>query len=111
MEDSKQTRRRHSRDLKAQVLAECAEAGASVARVALAHGINANVVHKWRRHAGISSEVAAAPTFVPLSLPPSAAAPAADIRIELRRGATTVAVTWPAGAAAECAAWLRELLK
>jgi len=110
MEDSKKnTRRRHSRDLKAQVLAECTEAGASVARVALAHGINANVVHKWRRQAGISGEVAAAPTFVPVTLPTSA--PAADIRIELRRGATTVAVTWPAGAATECAAWLRELLK
>jgi len=79
--------------------------------VALAHGINANVVHKWRRQAGISSEVAAAPTFVPVSLPSPAPTAAADIRIELRRGATTVVVMWPAGAAAECAAWLRELLK
>jgi transposase len=44
-------RRRHSKELKAQVLAECAQPGASVAGVALAHGINANVVHKWRRQA------------------------------------------------------------
>lgn len=111
MEDSKRdTRRRHSRELKEQILAQCAEPGASVARVALAHGINANVVHKWRRQAGICSAVAAAPTFVPVSLPPDAPAPAADIRIELRRGPTTVAVMWPATAAAECAAWLRELL-
>jgi transposase len=32
-------------------LLECAEPGASVASVALSHGINANVVHKWRRQA------------------------------------------------------------
>lgn len=112
MEDSKKdTRRRHSRELKEQVLTECAQPGASVARVALSHGINANVVHKWRRQGGSSSKAAAAPTFVPVSLPPPAAASVADIRIELRRGATTVAVMWPAAAASECASWMRELLK
>ena len=112
MEDSRKiTRRRHSRELKAQILAECAEPGASVARVALTHGINANVVHKWRRLAGGSDASAAAPTFVPVSLPPPVSAPTADIRIELRRGATNVAVMWPVAAAAECAGWMRELLK
>lgn len=113
MEDSRKiTRRRHSRDLKAQILSECAEPGASVASVALAHGINANVVHKWRRLAGGGSGApAAAPTFVPVSLPPPVSAPAADIRIELRRGATSVAVMWPVAAAAECAGWMRELLR
>jgi transposase len=111
MQDSKKiTRRRHSRQLKDQVLAACAEPGASVAGVAMAHGINANVVHKWRRLAGGGSDTAAAPAFIPVSLP-AAPAPAADIRIEVRRGATTVAVMWPAAAAAECAAWMRELLK
>jgi hypothetical protein len=34
-----------------------------------------------------------------------------DIRIELRRGATSITVNWPAQAAAECAAWMRELLR
>ena len=34
-----------------------------------------------------------------------------DIRIELRRGPTSITVTWPSGAAAECAMWLRELLR
>ena len=43
------TRRRHGDELKAAVLAECDEAGASVAAVAQAHGLNANLVHKWRR--------------------------------------------------------------
>jgi hypothetical protein len=33
------------------------------------------------------------------------------IRIELRRGVTTVNVAWPLAAAGECSVWLRELLK
>ena len=44
------TRRRHDDELKAKVLAECDEAGASVAAVAQSHGLNANLVHKWRRN-------------------------------------------------------------
>ena len=110
MEESKKiTRRRHSAELKAQVLSECAQPGASVASVAMSYGINANIVHKWRRLA------AAAPlpmaSFVPVGLPaPTCAAPA-DIRMELRRGATSMTITWPAAAAADCAAWMRELLR
>ena len=38
------SRRRHAAQLKEQVLAECAEPGASVAAVALARGLNANLV-------------------------------------------------------------------
>lgn len=50
--------------------------------------------------------------FVPVTLlPPATAAPVADIRIELQRGATAITVTWPASAASECAAWMRELLR
>ena len=115
MEDSKgDSRRRHGAALKAAVLDECAEHGASVARVALAHGLNANLVHKWRRQAS-----GAAPQKVPRELAAFmavnvAAAPAAvggDIRIELRRGATAINVSWPVAAASECAVWMRELLR
>jgi len=31
--------------------------------------------------------------------------------MEFKRGALGVSVTWPIGAAGECAAWLRELLR
>lgn len=40
-------RRVHSAEFKAQVIAQCREPGASVAAVAMAHGVNANVVRKW----------------------------------------------------------------
>lgn len=102
-------RRRHSAQLKEQVVAECAKPGASVAGVALAHGLNANVVHKWRRlAAGTASRPVTA--FVPVSVAPAVREDPV-IRIDLHRGATAVNVAWPVGAAAECAQWLRELLK
>ena len=104
----KEPRRRHSEELKAQVVAECALPGASIAAVALAHGLNANVVHKWRRRgdAKVSLPVT---TFVPVTAP--ALQPGEPIRIELRRGATAVNIAWPLSAAADCATWLRDLLK
>ena len=114
MESGKQTpRRRHSAQLKSQVLAQCAQPGASVAQVAMAHSLNANLVHKWRRNAAAPTQPPPAlrPTqdggagFIALAMPAhSAAATPPQIRIELRRGATTMAITWPVAAAAECAA-------
>ena len=112
MKDSKKiTRRRHGAELKARVLSECAQPGASVASVAMSHGINANVVHKWRRLANSAAVLAPEASFIPGALAAPAAVPAQDIRVELRRGATTMTITWPASAAAECAAWMRELLR
>jgi len=49
------------------------------------------------------------PSFVAVKLAERAQPPAQNIRIELRRSATTITVTWPASAAADCAAWMREL--
>ena len=111
-------RRRHDAALKARVLSECGEPGASVAAVAQSHGLNANLVHKWRRQRrarpgeATAIEGTAASGFVPLALPAPTAAPAIpDIRVELRRGATTMNIAWPGASAAECAAWLREWLR
>ena len=115
MESKSVIRRRHSRGLKREVLAACDEPGASVAAVAMAHGLNANLVHKWRRDAvrdvalpstPVSSEFIALPLStspVPATLP--------DIRIELGRGSTTVTVRWPMAGATACAAWLRDWLR
>ena len=112
MQDSrKETRRRYSAEFKAQILGECAQPAASVARVALSHGINANVVHKWRRLAHAGTEALAVGTFIPVALPAPVATAMQDIRIELRRGATAMTITWPSAAAGECAAWMRELLR
>lgn len=123
-ESQSRSRRVHSAAFKAQVVTESQAAGASVAQVAFRHGVNANLVHRWRRAAkcGVAQEVAEAPAFLPLviaaasprpaSSPPSLpTAAAADIRIELRRGAATVSVSWPVSAASDCGAWLTEWLR
>ena len=51
--DKPRARRVPDVQLKAKVLVEGRQPGASVAAVALAHGLNANVVHKWRRGQGL----------------------------------------------------------
>ena len=112
--DKAVTRRRYDDDLKAQVVAECDASGASVAKVAMSHGINANVVHRWRQLAREARVPASAPTseFVAVSLaPPPVAASARDIQVQLRRGATAMTITWPVSASAEFAGWMRELLR
>ena len=109
-------RRRYSEELKAAVMAECDAAGASVAKVAMARGINANVVHRWRQLAREGKqEIAAKPReFVAVAIAPQLPVQgqaSGDIEIELRRGAVTMKVTWPVSAAADLAAWTRELLR
>ena len=109
------TRRRYSAQFKAQVLAECDAPGASVAKVAMAHGINANVVHGWRKLARSAGEarVVSLPEFVPVALSAAPLPAVADrgIEVELRRGAVTMKITWPVSATADFAAWARELLR
>lgn len=46
-------RRRHGAELKAKVLAQCDEPGASISGVAMAHGLNANLVRQWRAGRGV----------------------------------------------------------
>lgn len=118
-------RRRHSAEFKAKVVAACRQPGMSMAAVALAHGLNANLLRRWvvdaqprprpLRPVPSACETATTlPSFValPLPVPSSTATPslADPIRIELARGDVTIRVQWPLSAAAQCAAWLRELL-
>ena len=113
-------RRHHSAELKREVLAQCEVPGASVAAIAQTHGLNANLVHRWRRkHACVSVPPAsgAVGEFVPLALPaplPPAILEAdspPDIRVELRRGASSATIIWPMAGAAQCGEWLREWLR
>lgn len=123
---ARRRRRQHSDEFKANAVAACMRPGISMAAVAMAHGINANLLRRWVQEVEMTpsaglvrttpAPVAKAPTskslFVPLSLPaPAAPVPMEDIRIELQHGATAVTVTGPASAAGECAAWVRELLR
>ena len=57
-------RRVHGAEFKARVLAECQRSGASVAAVALAHGLNVNLVRKWLVGRGLKRAGLAAPRTV-----------------------------------------------
>lgn len=129
-------RRVHGAEFKAQVLAECQQPGASVAAIALAHGLNVNLLRKWMVGRGIKRAGLAAPRtvsrrveadqtpaaplrFIPVEIAPASVSPpatpepseppAAEIHVELTRGATRLSVHWPSAHAAACAAWLHEL--
>jgi transposase len=114
-------RRRHSAEFKAAVIEECMLPGVSVAAVALAHGLNANMLRKWvidAEHKGPSVKPApivaepaplSGPSFVPLAF--KADPVGGDIHIELQRNGTTIKIAWPAAAASDCAAWLRDWLR
>ncbi|MBG6078134.1 transposase [Polaromonas sp. CG_9.11] len=113
-------RRFYSLELKLQVVQICACPGASIAAVALQHGINANIVHRWIREHSQGTLVTQPQAFVPVTLStqpepvasqPVAVAATAEIRMELRRGTSSMTVMWPSDLAGDCGAWLREWLR
>jgi transposase len=112
-ENSRKRRRRYDAALKAQIVAECDEPGASVAKVAMAHGINANIVHGWRKLARQSAATDAPARFVPVTVEPAGREPVDErsIEVELRRGSITIKLSWPMSAAMDLSAWMRELLR
>ena len=110
-------RRTHTEPFKQAVINACQAPGASAAGVALAHGINANLVRRWLRERDVAlpsrlpaAKVDAAPAFVPVIMPP-ARSETGPIVIEVRRGTTAIHVEWPMRAADACAAWLRDWLR
>ncbi|MDD2978327.1 transposase [Aquabacterium sp.] len=137
----RRTHRTYTSQFKAELVAACQQPGASIATIALQHGMNTNVLHRWLKEYGqghhrllsgdCSSEVCptpapATPAFLALefsAVSPSCAtaapthaasatpAPRADIRIELQRQGACATVHWPVSAAAECARMLREWLR
>ena len=53
MHPNSSSRRVHSAEFKARILTECRQPGASVSAVAIAHGLNTNVVRKWLAGRGL----------------------------------------------------------
>jgi len=120
--------RTYTAQFKAELVAACGQPGVSIAALAGQHAMNANVLHRWLkehhrsgRHQLVahSPAVAAAPetasplaAFIPLELPAAAPQPEVrEIKVELRRGALSMVVTWPVSAAGECASWTAALFK
>jgi len=125
-------RRQYSREFKRDAVAACLAPGVSMASVALANGLNANVLRRWVNELETSKSIALATTFatkpsggksaqptpVPVPLPAFIpvelghdSAPVQDIKIELRTGAVLLNITWPVSAAAQCAAWVAAVIR
>ena len=91
-------RRYHPLEFKQQVVAESNRPDASVAGVALAHGLNANQLHKWRRDLLRPKVPASRSALLPITVAPAPmmmSAPIAEscpgaIEIELRNARLTV---------------------
>jgi transposase len=85
----------HPIEFKRRLAQQACEAGISVSRLAQEHGVNANLLFKWRRHyrAGLFDEIAAPVALLPVSITqeraertqaePSASASALDASIEI----------------------------
>ena len=123
---ARRTHRTYTREFKAELVVACQEPGASIAAIAGAHAMNANVLHRWlKEHARsgchgqsdrsnanrcsltLQSQAAA---FIPVQLPvsPSEEEP---IKVEIRKGALTMSITWPGSASADFASWATSILK
>lgn len=65
---TRRVKRRHSPEFRARVIAACEARGASVAGIALAHGVNANLVRKWiiKKRRGLVSIIA--PGLLPVRI-------------------------------------------
>ena len=113
-------RRYYSPELKLRVVQSSAHPGASIAGVALQNGINTNIVHRWIREHNQGTLVVKPQAFIPVTLSteqepaptkPMAVAGTPAIRMEVRRGTSSVTVMWPSELAGDCGAWLHEWLR
>ncbi len=118
---SRRSRRRHSAAFKASIIAACHQPGVSVAAIALANGLNANMLRKWVKESQRSTD-SFGPAAITADQPPPAslefvALPnvprpsEAPIQISIERSGTTISIAWPQSSAGQCAAWLNEVLR
>ncbi len=120
----RRTKRTYSAETKAELLAACSAPGASIAAVASANGMNANVLHRWLKESSqsrqsIATSATAAdvarpsvPSFIALPLLTKPAEPVQrEITVEVRKAGMVMTVTWPMSAASEFASWSASVLK
>ena len=125
---ARRSRRRHSAEFKQRIVEACQQPGVSISAVSLANGLNHNMVRNWIIAAERGAKSLRAPAeqgdgprsssdaptpppaigFIPLG---AIRAESCAITIEINRGTTAIKVSWPSSSAADCATWMRELLR
>ncbi len=103
-------RRRHSIEFKRRLVKACDASDQSVARIAQQHGVNPNLLHKWRKQLGqfpvdtrLNNDK---PDFIRLPQTMNSLSHLQTIRVEFP-GA--VVVHWPLDRLDELAGWLKEV--
>ena len=121
----RRSRRRYTEEFKKQAIEACLQPGVSMASIALANGLNANLLRHWvtERQEELASGVtlpdqrameAAEPTtpgLVPITVALPETIPSGEIKIEIHRSQTLISITWPVAQSTFCAEWLRDLLR
>ncbi len=107
-------RRQHAPEFKQGLVALC-QPGTSVSAVALAHGINSNLLRRWiRQFPGVqpSHAITAPAKLVPVQIEMPPDTPVNDaIEISIQKNSARVSIRWPGQQAQACALWLAECLK
>ena len=126
-------RREYSKQFKADILAKCAQPGATIGGVALSHGLHSNMVHRWIREAQQARPSHPSPETKPgfISVPLPAALPfdskstsntapspsvktvtpvtsTTSVLVQLQRGDLLVSLHCPLS---QCADLLRQVLR
>ena len=114
MEIPVKRRRKHTPEFKARVVALC-QPGVSTSAVALAHGVNANLLRRWIkqfRNDGLPVP-AEKPvnTMIPISVSPvDESARPQNIEIALARNGAKAEIRWPVEEAESLGRWLSNWL-
>ena len=121
----RRSRRKHSPEFKAAVLAACHQPGVSVAAIARQYDLNDNIVHKWLADARRSTDpqsssltnsrdvspASPALTFMPIQIADQPTSSPAPIRLHFRQGERDLSIEWPADQAPACLALIQALLR
>ncbi len=121
----RRSRRRYTEEFKQQAIEACLQPGISMASVALANGLNANLLRRWvteRQDEAAGSailpdqrrlEIAepTTPGLVPITIAMPETPHSGEIKIEIHRNQMLISITWPVSQSTSCAAWLRDLLR
>lgn len=124
---TRRTHRTYTREFKAELVAACQQPGVSIAALASHHAMNANVLHRWLKEhkrdgchqligpgqPGTPVVSSPSPAFIPVTLPAVMHEPkvVSELKVELRKGALSMTVTWPLGATADFVQWTTAVLK
>ena len=121
----RRSRRRYTEEFKKQATEACLIPGVSIASVALANGLNANLLRRWvtERQEAVAGSVTlpdqhpleitepSIPGLVPITVAMPETLPSDEIKIEIHRSQTLISITWAVSQSTSCTDWLRELLR